>query len=249
MLTMTEPTDEALRDWLLGRLSPADAETLEQRVLGDDAFGARLAEAETDLLDDLAAGRLAGDERAAALARFTATPRARLRWRVARALARFSKRDAARAVHRTSRPEFRHARRRRGWLVGAFGAAAAIAIAVVGLNLRAPAPGTQVATITLLADRQRGAEQESIAVPHDAASVRLQLEVDDPGDSARFALEIEDAGRVVFGAADLSPRTAGAYRFVEAEVPKRVLANGERIVRVHAGSAYARAWTLRIHDE
>jgi hypothetical protein len=247
---MIEPTDEALRDWLLGRLPSAEAEALEQRVLADDAFGARLADAETDLLDDLAAGRLADGERAAALARFTATPRARWRLRIARALARFAKPEAARVArhaHRTT--EVRHAGRRRGWLVGAFGAAAAIAVVVVGLNLRAPAPGTQVATITLLADRQRGPEGESIAVPKNATSVRLQLEVDDAAQTARYALEIEEAGHVVYGADDLAPRTAGAYRFVEAEVPKRVLANGERVVRVRAGAAYARSWTLRIRDE
>lgn len=246
---MIEPTDDALRDWLLGRLPSTEAEALEQRVLADDAFGVRLAEVETDLLDDLAADRLAGDARAAALARFTATPRARLRWRVARALARFAKRDTARVAHRAPRSDVRHARRPRAWLVGAFGAAAAIAITVVGLNLRAPAPGTQGATITLLADRQRGVEDQPIALPRDATSVRLQLEVDDAVESARFALEIEDAGRVVFSAADIAPRTAGAYRFVEAEVPKRMLANGERVVRVHAGATYARTWTLRIRDE
>lgn len=246
---MTEPTDEALRNWLLGRLPPAEAAALEPRVLGDDAFGARLAEVETDLLDDLAAGRLEGDERAAALARFTATPRARLRWRIARALARFAKRDTPRGAHRAHRSEVRHARRRRGWLAGAFGAVAAIAIAVVGLNMRAPAPETEVATITLLADRQRGVDDQPVVIPRDAAFVRLQLEVDDAADSARFALEIEDAGRVVFGATDLAPRTAGAYRFVEAEVPRRLLAGGERVVRVHAGSTDARTWTLRIRDE
>ena len=247
---MIEPTDDALRDWLLGRLSSAEAEAFEQRVLGDDAFGTRLAEVETDLLDDLAADRLAGDERAAALARFTATSRGRLRLRIARALARFAKPDAAHSAHRAHRTsEGRHARRRRGWIVGAFGAAAAIAIAVVGLNLRAPVPGSHVATITLLADRQRGVEDESAAVPKDATSVRLQLEVDAAAETERYAIDIEEAGRVVYGVGDLAARTAGAYRFVEADVPKRVLANGERVVRVHAGGAYARNWTLRIREE
>ena len=245
---MTEPTDDALRDWLLGRLSSAEADAFERRVLGDDAFGTRIVEVETDLLDDLAAGRLAGDERAAALARFTATPRGRLRLRIARALARFAQPDAAHAAHRARRTTETHARRRRGWIAGAFGAAAAIAIAVVGLNLRAPIPGTKGATITLLADRQRGVEDASVAVPKDATSVRLQLEVDGAAETERYAIDIEEAGRVVYGAGDLAARTAGAYRFVEAEVPKRVLANGERIVRVHAG-AYARSWTLRIREE
>ena len=244
---MTEPTDEALRDWMLGRLSSAEAEALEQRVLGDDAFGARLQDVETDLLDDLAANRLTAEERAAALARFTATPRARWRLRIARALARLAKPGAASVAHRARRTaETPHARRRRGWIAAALGVAAAIAIVVTGLNLRSP--DARLATITLLADRQRGVEDASIAVPRTAASVRLQLEVDDAGDASRFALEIEEAGRVVYGAAGLAPRTAGAYRFVEVDVPKRLLADREHVVRVHAGD-YVRTWNLRLRDE
>jgi hypothetical protein len=247
MLAMTEPTDEALRDWLLGRLPSAEAEALERRVLGEDAFGARLDEIELDLLDDLAAGRLAGDTRASALARFTATPRARLRLRIARALSLFGRRGAAHPSHRTT--EDRRAHRRRGWIAGVLGATAAVAIAVAGLNLRAPAPHAPPATITLLADRQRGSEAESIAIAKDATSVRMQLEVDDAGAATRYALEIEAADRVVYSANDLAPRTAGAYRFVEAEVPRRVLAGGERVVRVHASAVYTRSWTLRLRDE
>ncbi len=184
-----------------------------------------------------------------ALARFTATPRARLRWRVARALARFAKRDTAprrascASIGRSSCAATSRLARRRVRCGGGdrdYGSRPEFA--------RARA-GTQGATITLLADRQRGVEDQPIALPRDATSVRLQLEVDDAVESARFALEIEDAGRVVFSAADIAPRTAGAYRFVEAEVPKRMLANGERVVRVHAGATYARTWTLRIRDE
>jgi hypothetical protein len=248
---MTEPTDEALRGWLLGKLPAAEAEGLERRVLADDAFGARLAEAEADLLDDLAAERLAGDERAAALARFTATPRARLRWRIARALARFARPETARVAHRGhSAPGTRHVRRRRGWIVGAFGAAAAVAIAVAGLNLRSPSSGTQMATITLLADRQRGAESEAIAVPRAARTIRLQVEVDADAPDARYALDVEEAGRVVFNADALVARTAGPYRFVEAVVPKDVLAPREHTVRVRAtGTADSRTWVVRVREE
>src|SRR3954469_4763885 len=38
---MTEPTDDVLRDWLLGKLAPGEAEPLEQRLVEDEAFAAR----------------------------------------------------------------------------------------------------------------------------------------------------------------------------------------------------------------
>ena len=45
---MTEPTDDTLRDWLLGTLAPAEAEALEQRLIEDEAFAARLRAVEND---------------------------------------------------------------------------------------------------------------------------------------------------------------------------------------------------------
>ena len=227
---MTEPTDEALRDWLLGRLPSAEAEALEQRVLGDDAFGARLQDVETDLLDDLAANRLADGERAVAIARFNATPRARWRLRVARALARFA--SPARTAHR-ARPigDARRAHSRRRWLGVALGAVAAVAVVAVGVRLRAPVSD---ATITILADRQRGSAPDAYAVPRAASTVRLQIEVADADPATRYVLEIADGARVVYGSDALTVRIAGPYRFVEARVPRKALGPGERVVTLHA---------------
>ena len=227
---MIEPTDDALRDWLLGRLPAADADALDQRVLGDDAFGARLAEIETDLLDDLVAGRLAGDEAAAALARFTATPRARWRLRVARALARFA---PAREAHRT-RGTLRRMPPRRLWLGAAVGAIAAVALVAIGLQRRAP---TAEATITLLADRQRGAASGAFAVPRAAATVRLQVEVADASPTDHFTLDIADGTKIVFRREMLETRAAGPNRFVDARVPREALTPGERRVTVRAAGA------------
>src|SRR3982750_1755136 len=61
---MTEPTDQMLRDWLLGKLAAGEAEPLEQCLIEDEEFAARLRGVENDLLDDLARGSLGGDARA-----------------------------------------------------------------------------------------------------------------------------------------------------------------------------------------
>jgi hypothetical protein len=247
MLAMIEPTDDALRDWLLGRLPATQAEALEQRVLSDDAFGARLAEAETDLLDDLAANRLAPDARASALARFTATSHARWRLRIARALARFA--PSARASHRARAGAPHRVSARRRWLGSALGALAAIAVVAIGV--RVYMPKTADATITLLADRQRGAASDAFAVPRAATVVRLQVEVADADAATRYALDVADGARVVFHDDALAVRTAGPYRFVEARVPRSALEPGERKVTVHASGVptAAASVSLTIRDE
>ena len=54
---MTEPTDEILRQWLLGRLPGNDAAALEERLVEDEDFSLRLRDVENDLLDDFARRR------------------------------------------------------------------------------------------------------------------------------------------------------------------------------------------------
>lgn len=49
---------ELLRAYLLGRASPQNRAAIEERLFADDTFEALLAEAEADLLDDWARGRL-----------------------------------------------------------------------------------------------------------------------------------------------------------------------------------------------
>jgi anti-sigma-K factor RskA len=238
---MTEPTDDTLRDWLLGQLAPADAEALEERLIEDEAFATRLRDVENDLLDDLARGALAGDERARAAAYFAATPNDRARLRIARALA--AVKAAAAASHAPS-----HARRpRRRWAGAALALASVAAIAVIGVELRSRFATAPVAfTITLTDGQQRGAASIELAVPKDASEVRLQAEVD--GDAgAHYRLAIDDA----FAASGLPVRTAGAYRFVETTVPAAALAAGSHRVRVVAetGAPSEASWTLTTRSE
>ncbi|HEV7489254.1 MAG TPA: hypothetical protein VGO25_00515 [Rhodanobacteraceae bacterium] len=263
---MIETTDETLRRWLLHRLPTGEAEALEQRLLTDEDFGERVRAAETDLLDDYACGDLAADERPIAAERFAATARDRLRLRIAMALARITRRSPRKLAgsrhHRhagaaTGAGSRRRTRVRRIAAIGLAASACALVVAVIGLNQRmtslAP-PSTQAeTTITLLADSQRGANIQRIALPASAATVRLQAEVDqsdvDRRDSrARYTLSIDDAGRTVFSAEHIGVREAGPYRFVEVVFDAQTLAAGTHRVRVIAeGSAEpAATWTLEI---
>lgn len=246
---MTEPTDDTLRDWLLAKLAPGEAEALEQRLIEDEDFAARLRAVENDLLDDLARGALAGDERARAAAYFAATPKDRARLRIARALAAVGAEAAAATSPRgrghagPARAAARvHAPRRR-WSAAALALAGVAAIAIVGVRLYSGFGTVPVAfTITLTDGAQRGASSIEIAVPAAARELRLQAEVDGDDAGAHYTLTIDDT----FAARGLAARTTGAYRFVEAAVPATVLAAGSHRVQVVAesGTPSESRWTL-----
>ena len=248
----TEPSEARLRAWLLQRLPPEEAEPLEERLLADAAFGERVRDAETDLLDDLARGRLYGEERAIAAMRFAGTPRDRLRLGVARALARIA--DGAPASFGGSTATRASRSRKRRVVAGLLASAAAVLLAVVGVRRFMVAPPTSandaVATVTLTADRQRGTRIETLRLPRGAKTLRLQAEIGSDDPAARYALTVEDGDRTLFRAADLVPRAAGAYRFVEVTIAADALGGGERRVRVAADAAPAEAvWSVKVETE
>ncbi len=246
---MTEPTDDTLRAWLLGQLASADAEALEQRLIEDEAFAVRLRAVENDLLDDLARGTLAGDERARAAAYFAATPGDRARLRIARALATLGAEAHAATSARGRTRSVEHARAarpRRRWSAAALALAGLAAVAVIGVRLYSGTTVPLAFTVTLTDGQQRGASSIEIAVPADAREVRLQVEVD--GDAgAQYLLAIDDT----FAASGLPVRKTGAYRFVETTVPAAALAAGTHRVRVVAerGAAGEASWTLTTRNE
>ena len=248
---MTEATDDTLRDWLLGKLAPAEAEVLEQRLIEDEDFAAGLRAVESDLLDDLARGALAGAERARAAAYFAATPQDRLRLRIARALAAI---DAGKTtsprgrghVHAGDPGSVRAMRLRRRWSATAIALAGIAAVAVIALRLQPDATAPAAFTITLTDGQQRGASSIEIAVPAGASELRVQAEVD--GDAgAHYLLAIDDT----FAASGLPVRTAGAYRYVETMAPAAALAAGAHRVRVVAekGAAGESSWTLTTRNQ
>jgi hypothetical protein len=58
------PTDIQVREFLLRRMAPQDAARFEEAILLEEGVAERLREEEFDLLDDYAAGRLGGEDRA-----------------------------------------------------------------------------------------------------------------------------------------------------------------------------------------
>ncbi|MGB8377537.1 MAG: hypothetical protein WCE70_03585, partial [Rhodanobacteraceae bacterium] len=85
--TMADPLEHTLRNWLLHRLADAETSALEQRLLLDGEFLARVEEAEYDLIDDYARDRLDADERLAVETHLLGSAAGRQRASVAQALA------------------------------------------------------------------------------------------------------------------------------------------------------------------
>lgn len=218
------PTDATLRDWLLHRLPEADAVVLEERLLREDALSARLREAETDLIDDHAAGRLDAATREAVARHLIADPGGRWRWMVARAL-----------VARTRAAASTGQRRRRRRIVAAIGALAAatvLAIALIqpGRSPWAPADVAALPTISLRLAATRG-EAAPLRLPASGGWLRLQAEVAD-ATADTYTLTIREGPDVRFQASGLALRRAGPYAYVEAAIPSAAAGPGRRQVEL-----------------
>ena len=220
---MSTPDTAALRLLLLHRLPESEAQQLEERLMLEEQLGDLLREAEHDLLDDYASGRLLPEERAAVEQYLLVTGDDRERLKVARALAHLQARTEGGEI----RPPTARRGRSRGWPVRIGLAAAACAILAVGvLSFRMRTGGNlpPSATVVLLADAQRGSSEGTINISPRVERVRLQVEIPSQGGASTYAIAIADrGGRLLYEAHDLPPRRAGSYPFVEAVVPASVL--------------------------
>jgi hypothetical protein len=254
---MNEVDDDILRAWLLHRLADEPlVAALEQRVLEDDAFGARLRAIEADLIDDYARQRLDADDRRAMARWLLATPRDRARLRTAVALGDV----VASSAHERAAGggERRPAQRARRHGVFALATAAVVLLAVLVYRQQvsgpsAPALVANASTITLLAGLQRGvASATSVAIPSGAKAVRLQVEVADGAADDRYGLQVVAGTHVLFEARGLVAQQQGPYRFVEvALAPSALGEGGDALVRLSRDGATQplQEWPLRTHRD
>jgi hypothetical protein len=236
MTDADSPDDATLRRWLLQQLPDADAQALDERLLRDDAFAARLADAETDLIDDAARGRLDAADAVAFERHRLVDARTRERLQAARAFARLRDETPA-TVPR--------------WRRHTLGIAAAAMLAAVAILLpvRRTAPPSEAAlpTVALLADVSRSGG----AVVHVAAAttaIRLQVEVNDA--TRRYALAFDTDGRRVPLAQDLVPRETGGLVYVETRVDAALLRPGrQRLLLLAAPGEIERDWQLDVGSD
>jgi hypothetical protein len=230
----------------------------------DGSFAASLREAELDLIDDYAQGRLDADERRDVERHLLQTGEDRLQLTIARALAQVRsnapvrERHAGTSKHASASPSPR--RRGTRWKYGAAGGAMAAGLALVVLVLagiqprKPPAPTDAVATapaviqsVALLASTQRGAAELEITLEHGTTALRLQAEVARPQTGTRYVLRVGDAGRTVFVADDLSLHQSGPYAYVEAVIPAALFGAGVRQVSLQAQADTEPGFVWQVH--
>jgi hypothetical protein len=229
---MSIPDSHALRAFLLHRLSEAEARALEERLMQEDGFLEALQDAEHDLLDDYAHGRLHDEERVSVERHLLATPEARQRLQLTRALARgrgtsYSSQAVPPADKRAKSATPAHRRHRRTWQL-ALAAAASLAIVALVLPFRfQPGDSAERVEILLLAENQRGTPSQPIHVDEAATEVRLQVEIPVASQTATYGVDIVDPrGRSVYAANGLRVHEVSGYSVVDLIVPGRAFAAG-----------------------
>jgi len=226
-------TDHQLRDWLLHRLDAPRAAALEERLLADDALLERALDLRNDLFDDYARGTLDEELRRQFVTHCLSGPDARQRLAFAAALAQ---------LRASPRP------RARIWRNG--GAIAAGMLLLTGaLWFGWREKQTPLPTLALAASVQRSGGALDIDLPA-ASRLRLQAEIENAADDARYTLRVTDDATNLFEAQHLQVRHAGAYAFVEIDAPTAVLGPGQRRVLLQAEGAAPRTlatWSIRTH--
>jgi hypothetical protein len=230
-----------LREYLLGRLSDAEAQEIEEKLLGDEELFMTLRSIEDDLIDDsVMLSRANGEESTAILRRI---PQSRVRF--ARALAR-----------RTSNV-VPFARRR--WIVVALTAAATVAIIAGALLMRREQHVSQpiiahavrsavpyTVAISLATSRSASTTQ-TITIPPNATTLRLRVQLDPADRFARYRAELQSNRGVVWHAENLEPAAEKNALIVSADVPASVVANGSYELAVRGDNEDLGVVTLEVH--
>lgn len=238
---------ENLRSYLLGLL-PQEAQTpLEERLLTDNALYEELLIVENELIDEYLAGELTAQERARFESHFTNAPERRRQVRFAGALGRYvagkhrvvgaePAEPSAKAERGTDSPE--RNRRFFSWPLvpkpaPAFSLSAVLILVVAAtfwvlISRRAGHEPGNVYAVTLTPGLVReSGEMKKIALPAEADTLRLRLELSDVEHGA-YKAELRTAeGGALYTSDLLQSQATGATAVVETDVPSKLLTTGD----------------------
>lgn len=221
---MTEPEHR----YLLGRLDEAEREEFAARFLEDPELLARVEDAENDLFDAYAAGRLSGDDRWRFEERFLRDIEGRRRLALARAL---------------------HRKTRKGGVFRVAGAIAAGVVLLAGVGWLVRRTGTTpaaepvlVASYRLAAATRATAAPQEVRIPH-TGMVEWRTAV--PAGTAEGAYQVELAGArgdVRWTSPPLDPAGADlAWR-----TPATVVPDGACVFTIRTGSRAVAYFDIRV---
>lgn len=246
--------ETTLREYLLGRLTGEAAESLESELLENEDLFEKMRIIETELYDDLAAGRLSSPDHQAFLAR-SRGPAARSRFVFATTL---QGRAAATRIA-TFRP-------RASRLVLAAAAIAIVAIGLAFVSTRTktpvtvapkmarttepaavvtPSPARAIAFTITLGSSRSGAEKNVLSIPAGVTNVELgvRLHAQDVYDT--YEVDVRNVtGQSVWKQSDLRATAAAASRTIGALVPADRLSAGTYEIAVSGATGTAPAEDL-----
>jgi anti-sigma factor RsiW len=223
--------DELLARYLLGELSDAERDEAQERLFADPEFFERLLSVENDLIDSYARDALPRRERELVETHLLASAQQRRKLRFARALSRVGEKNHGRArPHRFIAPLSIAAA-----LVLALGFAWSLAhnrppdkqvAEVQPAPIVAPARPAErapiVATFLLTPGALRDATGSTrVEPPKNAALVRFQLELQNPGAYRSFAADLKTAasGRLVSTERGLTPQSVPGGQVIAFSIP------------------------------
>lgn len=240
-MTSEGDTRELLLRFLLGELPADEIDAFEQRLLSDQEFADRIAEARYDLLDAYAAGELDASTRQRVAKALLQNPRGSVGLAVAQKLqgTRVASKEPTRQPNA-------------GWTIGRkrvwIPIAAAIALAIAGTlyvrhqktpstsvaGIQNPqpshAPGRSEAAFVLLLEPQvtRGAGQpRTVVLPPQMASVEVQLVLGAQEHAGPYQVVLKSQqGQQIASLGNLQPRSLGQTRFLQVSIPARLVPSG-----------------------
>ena len=244
----SSPHSNELREFLLDRLPPEQADAIEERMFQDAAYFSDLQDAEDELIEEFVTDALDPDETKLFAARVEHSSGLQERVALRRALIRTLQSQPAEAA--VSAPALQLQPQRRVWsriLVPGFALAIAILFFVAytaehrsGLPSQATgtvaktasdsagsrqSAGLQAAAVLFLpAHVARGAAQQpSVLHVGSASLVKLELETPAGDTSTRWNVRLTSGGASVFSADNLPSQQAGVVSYVIAQVPSAQL--------------------------
>lgn len=255
-MDQTAEETRALKEYLLGQLTPERGAPLEERLLTDRAFYEELSAAEDELIDLYLEGDLDAADRAAFESHFLSAPERQRKINFARALRRYVATEAAapaEAVEDAADPQAEAPpeapppelgptplRRNRFPMLFArrpalaFSLAAALLVSVAAVSWLAVGRRTSqsprnvyAVTLTTGLTRDSG-ETRRVTPPDGADTLRLRLELPADADYASYRFELQTPeGRTVHTGDHLKPAETDGRPAVEADVPTELLPAGD----------------------
>jgi hypothetical protein len=196
-MVLSDGDQAIVREYLLGRLSDEERESFEQRLMSEDDLFEELEISTGEVIEEYRAGELTQTERQWFEGHFLTSTEGRQRFMLAIALSRLqpSQQEAERPTFFESLTSLFKQHR---WKVAT--ATSGLLVLIVAFLLIPRPPGQTVTGPTLtpsLTNRGAGSQPTKIALPYDAAQLKLRLLLPEPSTpDARYKAELDNRTEV-----------------------------------------------------